>query len=203
MSNRSLIIGIVAILAAGVIGTLALRESGDEEPAPMADQGTAGDTARTPVSPAAPDTGQARPMLEVGDLAPAFELEQLSGGSFSLADHVGEVVLVNFWATWCEPCRDELPDLQQLSETYGDEGLQVVGVSLDEEGRAVVEEFHQTFPVEYPLLLNGQGTAAEFGAVQAVPTSFLIDPQRRIVARHIGAITRDEFEPEVRRALRR
>lgn len=204
MSNRTLIVGVVVVLAVGVAVWLLLRSPDDRSAAHLADGSAAVEDTVPPQrdpQPTPGNRGAVRPMLEVGQTAPNFELERLDDGSFSLEDHEGEVVLVNFWATWCAPCREEMPDLQQLWDAYGDEGLLVVGVSLDENGRSVVEEFHQTFPVEYPLLLNGRQVAAEYGADQVVPTTFLIGRDGRVAARHIGAVTKDEFELEVRRAL--
>lgn len=229
MSNRTLIIGTIAILAAGAAVAILtsstdaipfLSRADDAAPSERATIEAPGDTAR--VQAAQPRGDQAagdqaagdqvagdqpfgdqaaEAMLEIGEFAPDFELVRLDGGTFSLRAHRGRVVLVNFWATWCEPCRDEMPDLQQLWEAYRDDGLLVVGVSLDDGDRSLIEEFHQTFPVEYPLLLNGRAIAAQYGADHFVPSTFVIGRDGRLLDRHVGALTRDSFEDRIEALL--
>lgn len=208
MSVRALAIGIVLILAAGVATWLLWPEG--ENPLPALSNEPS-DTALEAVPPDTafqlPDAdiqGAPNPeaaMLEIGATAPDFQLERLDGGTFSLSSHRDRLVLLNFWATWCAPCRDEMPDLQQIYDELAGEGLLVVGVSLDEDGRAVVREFHQTFPVEYPLLLNGLSVATRYGADYAVPTTYIIDREGRIADRHVGAITKDDYLPRIRELL--
>lgn len=203
MSNRALVVGIVVVLAVGGVGALLMRtgDNGDASDE-LSYRPEPGDTLPpAPIAPPPDVDDHLPPMLEVGAAAPDFELTRLDGDTFSLQGHRDRIVLLNFWATWCEPCRDEMPDLQQLWEAYRDDGLLVIGISLDEGGRSVVEEFHQTFPVEYPLLLNGSAVAAEYGADRFVPTTFVIGRDGRILERHIGAITREEFEAPLRALL--
>lgn len=239
MSNRTLIIGTIAILAAGAAVAILtsstdaipfLSRADDAAPSEGATIEAPGDTARVqaaqprgdqaagnrpsgdqaagdqvagnqPFGDQAAGDQAAEAMLEIGEFAPDFELVRLDGGTFSLRAHRGRVVLVNFWATWCEPCRDEMPDLQQLWETYRDDGLLVVGVSLDDGHRSLIEEFHQTFPVEYPLLLNGRAIAAQYGADHFVPSTFVIGRDGRLLDRHVGALTRDSFEDRIEALL--
>lgn len=227
MSNRALIIGTIAILAAGAAVAVLTSSTGDipflsrEDDAASSDAATIeapGDTTRVeaaprqaqpqaPVQSAPPRDDQATDdqpadaMLEIGEIAPDFELVRLDGGTFSLRAQRGRVVLVNFWATWCEPCRDEMPDLQQLWEAYRNDGLLVVGVSLDAGDRSLIEEFHQTFPVEYPLLLHGRAVAAQYGADHFVPSTFVIGRDGRILDRNVGAITRESFEDRIEALL--
>ncbi len=214
MSLRTLFIGLAAALALVAVVVL-LRPSGesdgrqpenDEAPPGLFDRAR-GDSGSRTFDPSAEvytdtyDHVHDDPLLEIGTPAPNFELARLDGGTFSLSEQRGKVVLLNFWATWCEPCREELPALQQLWERYHADGLVVVGISMDEEGRPIVEEFHQTFPVEYPLLIDGLQVAETYRAHFVVPTSYLISRDGRIADRHIGVIDRDGFRPRVEALL--
>jgi thiol-disulfide isomerase/thioredoxin len=112
----------------------------------------------------------------VGKPAPQFAGPTAAGAMFRSADQQGKVVLVNFWATWCGPCRMEIPDLIALQERYGMRGFTVVGLSADREGgMQVVKPFVQQNRINYPILLAPEGISEAFGGVPALPTSFLID----------------------------
>lgn len=121
-------------------------------------------------------------------LAPALTAVTLAGDSVALTDLRGEVVLVNVWATWCVPCRKEAPELQELHETYGDRGLRVVGVTVDNRGAETeIRRYIDDFGITYDIWWDPDGTAiAAFGAV-GVPLSVLIDRQGRVAWRHLGA----------------
>ncbi len=117
--------------------------------------------------------------------APALVVPDLQGKAYSLAALKGKVVLVDFWASWCGPCRKSLPFLDQLQARYGAKGFQVVGVALDQEISSV-QEFLERTPVHFPILSDTVGKSAEAYGVVAMPTSFLIDAEGRIVARFEG-----------------
>jgi cytochrome c-type biogenesis protein len=129
--------------------------------------------------------------LEVGDAAPEFAARMLDGSHVSLAELRGKVVLLNVWATWCVPCRKEMPALQQLYQDLGDEGLVVLAVSVDAAGaRDAVDTFVNERGIGFDIALDPSGGVQETFRTMGVPESFLIDRDGKIVRRWIG-----EFDP--------
>ena len=134
--------------------------------------------------------------------APGFTLADLAGGQVSLSDLRGRVVFVNFWATWCGPCRDEAPSLARLYAALRPEGFELLGVSIDSAAdRGAILEFQEEFALSFPILVDpGKEAYRAYGAT-GVPESFLIDGSGRLVERFIGP--RNWDEPRYARALRR
>jgi cytochrome c-type biogenesis protein len=150
------------------------------------------------VSGCGPETAPDRP--ELGRLAPAYSAPTLSGDTVSLESLRGEVVLLNFWATWCIPCRTETPFLQSLHDTYAARGLRVVGASMDQ--RAAVEDiraFAERYGVEYTLLHDPATRGLDVYRVVALPGNFLIDREGRVRWMAYGAL--DEGDEAFSRAL--
>lgn len=130
--------------------------------------------------------------------APAFQLPDTAANMHALADHAGELVLVNFWATWCPPCRKEIPMLIELQQAYGPQGFQVLGIALDE--AAAVGDYARRSGMNYPALLAGPAEGFDlmdaYGAqLGGLPFNALVSPQGQIVYRHEGALTREMLEP--------
>lgn len=114
-------------------------------------------------------------VLEIGQPAPGFTLQGLDGKEIDLADYKGKVVMVNFWASWCEPCRIEMPEIQKAHETYKDQGLMVIGVNL-RENEITVDGFAQTYGLTFPIALDPDGkVAVNSYKVKPLPTTFFID----------------------------
>lgn len=134
-------------------------------------------------------------------LAPNWQLQDLEGKSVKLSDFKGKVVLLNFWATWCPPCRREIPDFVALQKQYADKGLVIIGVSMDEGGAEVVKPFAKKIGINYPIVLGDQKTAAAYGGIQVVPTTFVIDKTGKIAAQHEGGADRTTFEAEIKKLL--
>jgi cytochrome c biogenesis protein CcmG, thiol:disulfide interchange protein DsbE len=128
---------------------------------------------------------------------PDFVLKDVDGLDVRMADFQGKVVLVNFWATWCPPCRMEIPDFVELQRALGPQGLQVVGISLDDEGASKVGPFATQHRVNYPMLVNGHGAAIAYGGITAVPTTFLLDRQGRVVERREGLATLEHWREAI------
>ena len=112
--------------------------------------------------------------------APSFSLKTLSGERVALERLRGEVVLVNFWATWCPPCRLEMPGFQSVYEAYKDRGFTVVGLATDVGGRDLVQAFVRENRITYPVAMASESVRLEYGGVDALPQSFLLDKQGRV-----------------------
>jgi len=140
----------------------------------------------------------ASPISSVTQLRPApdFTLTQLSGKPLTLSDYRGKVVLLDFWATWCEPCRVETPFLVDLQNKYRDQGLQIIGVSMDDTHDPVPGFYHQ-FKMNYPVVMGNAKIGEEYGGVLGLPIVFLIDRQGRIQKKHIGSTDASVFDKEL------
>ncbi len=136
-----------------------------------------------------------------GEPAPEFTLVTLGGEPISLARLRGQVVLVNFWATWCAPCRVEMPGFQEVYDERRGDGFTVVGVATDAEGRAVVERFLEERRVSYPIALATPAVRSAFGGVSLLPSSFLIDRKGRIRHHVEGFFTKTALSRAVGRLL--
>jgi len=131
---------------------------------------------------------------------PPFLLADLNGETVSTTQLKGKVIIVNFWATWCPPCREEIPELVALQEKYKDR-LQIIGVSMDEDATpAEVNTFAAKAGINYPIVM-GKDIAKEYGGVPGLPTSFVVNKDGGVVQKHVGLLQRDEIETEVRALL--
>jgi thiol-disulfide isomerase/thioredoxin len=134
---------------------------------------------------------------QAAETAPAWELKDTEGKLVKSSDFVGKVVILDFWATWCPPCKAEIPGFVELQKKYGDKGLVIVGVSLDEQGPDVVKPFMQQFGMNYPVVMGDEKILEDFGGVQAIPTTFIIDKSGKIVTKHVGFAPKETFEKEI------
>jgi thiol-disulfide isomerase/thioredoxin len=131
-----------------------------------------------------------------------FTLKDIDGASVKLTDYKGKVVLLNFWATWCGPCKLEIPEFVEAYERYRDRGFVILGVlSEDDPAPAELRAFMAKFKMNYPIFREHEELAAANGELWALPTSFLIDRQGSICTRHTGAMTRDMLEQEIKSLL--
>jgi cytochrome c biogenesis protein CcmG/thiol:disulfide interchange protein DsbE len=155
----------------------------------------------------AADTPHARAaLLDTKDRKPAprVELKDASGKTAKLRDYRGKVVLLDFWATWCTGCKEEIPWFAEFQKNYGKQGFAVVGVSLDEDGWKVLKPFLAEHQVPYRMLLGDQNTAKQFGFGEMLPDTFLIDRKGRIAAAYTGSLVdRDDVEANIKAMLAR
>ena len=133
--------------------------------------------------------------------APEFALKDANGATVKLSDYHGKVVLLNFWATWCGPCQLEIPWFEEFQQQYKVEGLEVVGVSMDDDGWQVVKPYITEKKVNYRILLGNDSVTQLYGGVDSLPTTFMIDREGRIAAVHIGLAGKNEYLDEIKSLL--
>ena len=147
----------------------------------------------------APDANVIR-FVKNPDAAPAFQLNDLNGKPISLAEAKGKIVLLNFWATWCGPCRAEIPDLVDLQKRYADK-FEIIALATDEDDPDEVRRFVLQSGINYRVAMSSDAVRRDYGGIAALPTSFVIDPQGRIVQKHVGLNDPSIYELEVRAML--
>ena len=141
------------------------------------------------------------PRLTQSIVAPDFSLESLDGKSIRLSDLRGKAVLLNFWATWCGPCKIEMPWFVELQKRYGPQGLQVVGVAMDDASKEDIAKFIKEMGVNYTILLGKESVGDQYGGVPALPETFFIGRDGKIVDKIIGLKGKSEIEDSIKRAL--
>jgi len=138
--------------------------------------------------------------------APDVTFKDLDGKEVSLASLKGKVVVVNFWATWCDPCREEIPWLIEYQQKYADKGFTILGVAMDEEGKPTVQPFVETTPfnvnghpttMNYPIVLGNDELADKFGGLLGMPTSFVISRDGKIAKKYIGLVNREALAKDI------
>jgi thiol-disulfide isomerase/thioredoxin len=149
----------------------------------------------------------------VGKPAPDFILENLSGQTVSLASFKGKPLLINFWATWCGPCKIETPWLIQLQNEYAARGFEIVGISTegddlqpgDTEGlarqKAAIAKFVKEYHMQYPVLVNGDSLATKYGGLDAMPTSVYVNREGKVVAMQLGITSKDDMVANIEKTL--
>jgi len=148
-----------------------------------------------------------------GRAAPAFALEDLNGKTVTLASYRGKAVLVNFWATWCGPCKVETPWLVELRDKYAGQGFEILGVDTEAEDlkaddragwakdKAAIDKFAAAEKIDYPVLLNGDSISEAYGGLDDLPASFFIDRNGKVVAASVGLTSESDIESNIQKAL--
>jgi peroxiredoxin len=133
--------------------------------------------------------------------APEFTLKDADGKTVHISDYKGKVVLLDFFATWCGPCKIEIPWFKEMERKNKDRGFAVLGVSMDDEGWEIVKPFLADLGVNYRVVIGNDQTASMYGGVEALPTTFLIDKEGRIAAVHVGLASKQDFEDGIEQLL--
>ena len=133
--------------------------------------------------------------------APQFELRDLNGRTVRLSDYRGKVVLINFWATWCPPCRAEMPDLVRLQREHGNEGLQIIGVTYPPETKSRVRRFAKSLKVNYPIILGTSEIKTRFSSDETLPLTVVIDRNGKVSDIISGILLREEFDEKIKPLL--
>lgn len=134
--------------------------------------------------------------------APDFQLKLTNGKDIKLSDHKGKIVIIDFWATWCPPCRKGIPDLIDIQKRY-DKKLVVIGISLDTETKDDVVPFINKFGINYPVAYGNMEVVKAYGNIQAIPTSFIVDQKGDIVDTHVGLVDKSVYVNKIEELLKK
>jgi len=146
---------------------------------------------------------QAVPACSQGgqDKAPSFSLKTHEGKTIDLAKLKGKVVVLNFWATWCGPCRQEIPGFVDAYKRLHGKGVEIIGISLDEGGWDVVQPYVTKANIPYPVVIGDQTLTDAYGGISAIPTTFIVSKDGKIAAKHVGYLSKEELENQIKSVL--
>ncbi len=134
-------------------------------------------------------------------LKPDWQVTDFSGKKISAVETKGQVVLVDFWATWCPPCRAEIPVLNGLAKKFADKGVIIVGIAVDQSGEKTVKKFAAQHDISYRLAMTSLELEKTFGGIDSLPTLFIIGPDGKIAGRHIGYTSAEDLEAQITKLL--
>jgi thiol-disulfide isomerase/thioredoxin len=141
-----------------------------------------------------------KPVDTSNNKAPAFTLVSTDGKDITLDEYKGKVVILDFWATWCGPCRKGIPDLIELQNEFGND-IVVIGISLDTDSKENVVPFMQKIGINYPVAYGTPEVTQQYGGVEAIPTSFVINKNGEIVDKHVGLVPKSEYTEVINKLL--
>jgi len=129
--------------------------------------------------------------------APDFALKDVTGQTVKLSDYRGKVVLLNFWATWCEPCQEEIPWFIDFQQSLKDRNFEVLGVSMDDDGCDSVKPFLAKYKLNYRVVIGTEELSGKFGGIDALPTTYIIDREGRVAVAHVGLVSRKTYQNDI------
>jgi peroxiredoxin len=141
-------------------------------------------------------------LLMIGQPAPAWTLKDLDGNEVKSSQFAGKVVVVDFWATWCTPCIQEIPGYIELQKKYGADGLVIIGVTVDRKAPTEVKKFVEQKGMNYTVVVADEKVAEDFGGIEGIPTTFLIDREGKFAHKKVGAMTHSDYEALVKKVLK-
>jgi thiol-disulfide isomerase/thioredoxin len=203
------ILGLMAVaalglLAVGLVSTRALKVAAANRVASPHDASVGRGAAQDGSSDSSDDDDDLPKAIRFAsnpEPMPPFLVNDLDGRVLSTAEFRGKVVILNFWATWCPPCREEIPEMIALADRYKDR-LQIIGISEDDDATPEeVRDFARNEKINYPIVMGSAGISAEYGGVPALPTSFLVNTDGRVVAKHVGLFPAEVYDREIRALL--
>ena len=191
--NRSLLLVVGVILVITSLLFLGKRMSQDEAQA----------SAKSGATPNAPAFHPAAAGPETGSIAPDFDLKVLDGNgkTMKLSSLRGKAVILDFWATYCGPCKIEMPWFVELQNKYGPDGLQIVGVAEDDAGEKAISDFTHKMGINYPILLGTEKVADLYGGLDGLPTTFFVDRSGKIIDRQLGLISESVIVDNIKKSL--
>ncbi len=140
--------------------------------------------------------------LAIGTKAPDFSLKSPNGKTIKLSDYKGKIVIIDFWATWCPPCRKGIPDLISLQKEFGKD-IVVIGISVDKESKMEVPMFIQKQGINYPIVFANETVVTKYGGISGIPTSFIVDQKGTIVDSHVGLVNKSVYVNKIKSLLKR
>ncbi|WP_348262131.1 redoxin family protein [Telmatobacter sp. DSM 110680] len=208
MKRNTIVIGVTLL----ILATFAWAGWANWEYRKQAAERALASASHAELIPAAGDVPQSQTSL-IGKPAPDFVLQDLSGKTVALSNFKGKPLLINFWATWCGPCKIETPWLIELQNEYASKGFEIVGISTegddlqpgDKEGwardKAAIAKFVKDEHMQYPVLINGDSLASVYGGLDAMPTSIYVNPDGKVVAVQLGITSKDDMEENIKKTL--
>jgi thiol-disulfide isomerase/thioredoxin len=187
---------VIAIEGARELRVAAARPGADAEPVAVAAKAQPVSSSKTVDDPNELVIRFARNAQPI----PPFLMNDLNGQIISTAALRGKVVIVNFWATWCPPCQEEIPEMMELQKEYQGK-LQIIGVSMDDGPDGPVKQFADKIGMNYPVVMGSDALSEEYGGIPALPTSYIVDPQGRVVQKHVGLYPKIVYDDEIRALL--
>jgi len=139
--------------------------------------------------------------LQIREKAPEFTLPNISQTQTSLSDYQGKVIILDFWDTWCPPCRMEIPNFVKMQKEWGGKGLQIIGMALGRRGLKAVQSFAKDYKINYPIVIVDNTTLGEYGPIAGIPTTFVVGQNGKIYKKYIGYREKGIFEEDIKNLL--